>query len=161
MTKLHQWISSRKVSFITLVLVGLFFVYDIYRDVINEKADAHIYLELLIFFLILLRLAYELKSSLQLSRALGEEKTKTANLSGQLSDYITEQFKIWNLSHSEVDIAWLMLKGYTFQEIAEYRGVKEKTVRQQASSIYRKSGNKNRNEFNSFFYEELMGGMEG
>jgi len=52
-----------------------------------------------------------------------------------------------------------MLKGYSFKEIAVLRQVKEKTVRQQASTIYTKSGSNNRNEFNAFFYEELIGGL--
>lgn len=42
-----------------------------------------------------------------------------------------------------MEIAWLMLKGYSFKEIAALREVKEKTIRQQASSIYSKSGSNN------------------
>jgi DNA-binding NarL/FixJ family response regulator len=42
------------------------------------------------------------------------------------------------------------------QEIAEIRHVKEKSVRQQASGIYAKSGLANRYELTSHFIEDML-----
>lgn len=61
----------------------------------------------------------------------------------------------WGLSAAEVDIAWMILKGLPFKEIAVARGTSERTVRQQAQSIYRKSGLPNRTEFSAHFLEDL------
>ena len=51
----------------------------------------------------------------------------------------------------------MMLKGLSFREIAELRETREKTVRQQASSVYRKSGVTSRNELAAWFFEDLLG----
>ena len=146
-------------STILLALVGVFFAYDIYVDLSANGPDSHLWLEFVFFILILMRLIYEIRTFSKLTEELSEEKTRTANLSGQLNEYISSHFEQWDLSKSEKEIAWLMLKGYSFKEIAVLRQVKEKTVRQQASTIYTKSGSNNRNEFNAFFYEELIGGL--
>ena len=57
-----------------------------------------------------------------------------------LGNAIRKQFQSWKLSEGESDVALLMLKGLTFKEIAGMRGSLETTVRQQAVSVYRKSG---------------------
>jgi len=54
-------------------------------------------------------------------------------------------------------VALLLLKGLSFEEIASVRDTKEKTVRQQASSIYRKSGLNGRHEFAAWFFEDFLG----
>ena len=69
---------------------------------------------------------------------------------------IAEQFKSWRLSESEAEIALFMLKGLTFKEIANLRGSEETTVRQQAASVYRKSGLASRSELGAFFLEDLL-----
>jgi DNA-binding CsgD family transcriptional regulator len=153
------YLSSHRVSITTLTLTSLFFVYDIIHDVFYEHLSLHFYLEIIIFILILLRLTNELSAASRLVNELEDEKTRNSNLSGQLSRYISERFDTWRLSQSEKDISWLMLKGYTFKEIAQQRDVKEKTIRQQASSIYKKSSCKNRNEFNAHFFENIIDGI--
>lgn len=69
---------------------------------------------------------------------------------------ITEQFRTWRLSESEAEIALFMLKGLTYEEIANLRGSEETTVRQQAASVYRKSGLSSRSELGAFFLEDLL-----
>ena len=49
-----------------------------------------------------------------------------------------------------------MLKGLSFREIAELRETREKTVRQQASSVYRKAGVAGRNELAAWFFEDML-----
>ena len=72
------------------------------------------------------------------------------------SEIIQQQFKDWELSQSEQQVAMLMLKGLNFQEIATVRNTKEKTCRQQASSIYAKSGLQGRHELSAWFIEDFI-----
>ena len=74
----------------------------------------------------------------------------------QLADVIHKQFDTWQLSNSEQEVGRLMLKGLSFKEIAGIRNVSEKTIRQQASSIYQKSELSGRHEFAAWFLEDLF-----
>jgi len=74
----------------------------------------------------------------------------------QYSEVIQQQFNDWGLSQSEQEVAMLMLKGMNFQEIATIRETKEKTARQQASSIYAKSGLQGRHELSAWFIEDFL-----
>ena len=58
----------------------------------------------------------------------------------KLGNVVTQQFSEWQLTGSEIEVGWLLLKGLSLKEIAIVRSTQEKTVRQQASSIYKKSG---------------------
>ncbi|WP_295636109.1 tripartite tricarboxylate transporter substrate-binding protein [Novosphingobium sp.] len=68
---------------------------------------------------------------------------------------IARQMVAWGLSAAEVEIGWMILKGLQFKEIAAARGTSERTVRQQAQSIYAKSELPNRSEFSAHFLEDL------
>lgn len=65
-------------------------------------------------------------------------------------------FKQWKLSPSEQEVAVLLIKGLSFNEIAEVRSTKEKTVRQQASSVYAKSGLSGRNQLSAWLIDALL-----
>jgi DNA-binding CsgD family transcriptional regulator len=73
---------------------------------------------------------------------------------------IEAQFKTWQLSPAEIDIAGLMLKGASLKEIALARDTSEATIRQQAQSIYRKSGLSGRAELSAYFLESLFATAE-
>lgn len=77
-----------------------------------------------------------------------------------LSLAISEQFERWELSGAEAEIAMLMLKGLGLKEIADIRGTGERTVREQARSVYRKAGVANRSALSAFFLEDLLAPME-
>jgi DNA-binding NarL/FixJ family response regulator len=66
------------------------------------------------------------------------------------------QFAEWELTKTEQEVAMLLLKGLSFKEIAAVRDTLEKTVRQQASSIYRKSGLSGRHAFSAWFIEDFL-----
>jgi DNA-binding NarL/FixJ family response regulator len=74
----------------------------------------------------------------------------------EFSKVIQWQFKQWQLSPSESDVALLLLKGLSFKEIAEARATHVKTVRKQASSIYEKSGLTGRHELSAWFFEDML-----
>ncbi|SEL57990.1 transcriptional regulator, LuxR family [Colwellia chukchiensis] len=78
------------------------------------------------------------------------------NARHQYSNVIHKQFLKWSLTPSEQEVAMLMLKGLSFKEISAVRNTKEKTVRQQASTIYHKSNLEGRHELAAWFLEDFM-----
>ena len=79
-----------------------------------------------------------------------------ANARHELALVLKDQFEIWNLTQSEREVAMLLLKGLSFKEIASVRDTMEKTVRQQASAIYKKSSVSGRHAFSAWFIEDLL-----
>jgi DNA-binding CsgD family transcriptional regulator len=69
---------------------------------------------------------------------------------------IDKQFDRWGLTPAEREVALLQLKGLRHKEIAELRKTSERTVRQQALAVYRKSGLNGRNDLAAFFLEDLL-----
>lgn len=95
----------------------------------------------------------------QLSSARGKLAkldAKSKELASQYRAVMQKQFEAWSLSASEQDIVILMLKGLSFREIAALRQTRDKTVRQQASSIYRKAGVSGRNELIAWLFDDLL-----
>lgn len=78
------------------------------------------------------------------------------NMRRQLSEVVSKQFSVWQLTESEQAVGWLLLKGLSLKEIAIIRETLEKTVRQQASSIYKKAGLSGRHAFSAWFIEDLL-----
>lgn len=74
----------------------------------------------------------------------------------QYGEAIHAQFDQWQLTDSEQQVAMLLLKGLSFKEISAVRNTKEKTVRQQASTIYAKSGVDGRHAFAAWFLEDFI-----
>lgn len=74
----------------------------------------------------------------------------------RLSEVIASQFEAWCLSKSEQEVGLLLLKGFSLKEIATLRGTAEKTIRQQASSVYKKAGLSGRHAFSAWFIEDFL-----
>lgn len=142
---------------VILVLTALFFAYDIVADLLDDdEGRLHVVIEALVFLAVSLVLARELRRVRQLSATVCEQQSRMARLSGELMLVMQQQFKQWQLSPSESEVALLLIKGLSMKEISELRAVKEKTVRQQATSIYAKSGYAGRHELAAHFIEDLM-----
>lgn len=73
-----------------------------------------------------------------------------------LGQAIDAQFTRWGLTPAEAEVGLLLLKGLSFKELGEVRGVSERTVRQQAQAVYKKAGVAGRAEFSAFFLEDLL-----
>lgn len=73
-----------------------------------------------------------------------------------LSQGIGQQFDQWGLTSAESEVGLLILKGLSYKEIATIRDVSEKTVRQQAHSIFRKGKLNGRAALSAFFLEDLL-----
>ncbi|WP_019613136.1 helix-turn-helix transcriptional regulator [Psychromonas ossibalaenae] len=98
-----------------------------------------------------------LKSSLtNTEKQLSASQLQTKKLIGELSKIIQIQFDEWKLTKSEKEVALLLLKGLTLDEIAGMRETREKTVRQQASNLYKKASIAGRYELVAYFFEDLL-----
>ena len=95
----------------------------------------------------------------QLHKAKGQLDrldTQTQEFANQYRTVMQKQFDAWNLTASEQDVVIGMLKGLSFRKIAGLRETREKTVRQQASSVYRKAGVASRHELAAWFFEDML-----
>lgn len=99
----------------------------------------------------------QLAESLSLSEerfgALNEELREARRRHGQA---VRHQFEAWGLTSSEQQVGLLLLKGLSLREIAAVRQTREKTVRQQASSIYTRSGLEGRHALAAWFLEDFL-----
>ena len=99
----------------------------------------------------------EVKQQLKSAKyRLTETHEKLHEMRREHRKQIDQQLSDWSFTPSEKDVAILLLKGLSFEEIAGVRETKEKTVRQQASAIYRKSGLNGRHEFAAWFFEDFL-----
>jgi len=89
--------------------------------------------------------------------AMGEAwRAGNAEALDDLAAAIQQQFDAWSLTPAEADVAGLLLKGVSLRDIAVLRRTSEPTIRQQAQSIYRKSGLAGRRELAAYFLESLF-----
>ncbi|MCG8547654.1 MAG: LuxR C-terminal-related transcriptional regulator [Alphaproteobacteria bacterium] len=99
----------------------------------------------------------ELSAQLNKGRGqLAQLDTRSREIAGQYRAVMQKQFDAWKLTASEQDVVIGMLKGLSFREIAELRETREKTVRQQASAVYRKAGVASRHELAAWFFEDML-----
>ena len=113
-------------------------------------------------YLVFLNLRHR-QEKVQLAQQLGHVREQLAASNArfregkkEFSRLIQWQFGEWGLTPSEQEIAYLLLKGLSFREVAAARNTKEKTVRQQATAIYTKAGLHGRNELAAWFFEDLL-----
>ena len=138
-------------------MATLFFAYDIIIDLYRgNDSYTHIIIECIVFAGTSIALYMEIRRVIQLLNAVTLERDKVARLSGELFDVINKDFDQWGLTITEKEIALLLIRGLSMQDIGGLRGVKEKTIRQQATQIYSKSGYANRQELASHFIEDLI-----
>lgn len=156
---------------IALLLLGTAFIaWDIYVDMEEGSGWAHVVGELTTMGLLLAASAMilwkffqvrqlNLKMQVEIGRAredLDTYRKETAHLAKDLNQKVHAQMLKWNLSAAEQDICWMVLKGLANKEISHLRNTSEKTVTQQLSHIYSKSGLQGRSELLAFFLEDLF-----
>jgi DNA-binding CsgD family transcriptional regulator len=88
----------------------------------------------------------------------GRWQVENRDLVQGLGIAIARQFASWGLSEAESDIGLLLLKGLSLREIADLRETSERTVREQARAVYRKSSLAGRNALSAYFLEDLLPG---
>jgi DNA-binding CsgD family transcriptional regulator len=107
----------------------------------------------LIIIVGLTSLFFQIKS---LIRSYDLQKVALDSASGQLVSVVNNNFEKWKLSESEKEVAWLLIKALSIQEIADARNTKIGTVKSQSNSVYQKAGLQGRAELVSYFVEDLL-----
>lgn len=165
-----NYLNKTSVLMLIFVLVALASGADLMADLSHGASIQHIAKEGTIIGLSVIAIAWmivelnlqakqihTLKAELENSRQ-SEQAAKDYVIEGrkQLGQVVKQQFDEWQLTSSEAEVGWLLLKGLSLKEIAIVRDTLEKTVRQQASSIYRKSGVNGRHAFSAWFIEDIL-----
>jgi DNA-binding CsgD family transcriptional regulator len=83
-------------------------------------------------------------------------RTRATRLLAGLGAEIEAQFDRWSLTPTEKEVALLLLKGLGHKEAATVMNRSERTVRQHAVAVYKKSGLSGRAELAAFFLEDLL-----
>ncbi|MDT8372106.1 MAG: LuxR C-terminal-related transcriptional regulator [Gammaproteobacteria bacterium] len=125
---------------IIIIVMTLGLLFYLYRNQKRKQRD-------------LAQVVNELKKTEQ---SLEQSNARIRDARKQYSALIHQQFDDWQLSQSQQEIGLLLLKGLSFNEIAAIRQTKEKTVRQQASEIYKKAGVSGRHAFSAWFFEDFL-----
>ena len=151
-------IRRRVVELSALAIVILFFVNDLVVDVLyeGEFGSLHFVIEFVVFVGVSVVLVLGVRDLRRLRVKLNQGEQRIQWLSGALAENISDQMEEWRLTRSEKDVAWLIIKGYRFSEIARARGVKESTPRLQATSVYAKAGVSGRAEFVAEILQPLL-----
>jgi len=155
-------VKSLVVSFIVIAICEVFFVLDVVADAFYINIQApwidHGAVELISTLSLALALVV---IGWQIKRLLHAHRNAQAHIqvaSGELIQVIEQKFDDWQLTHSERDIALLLIKGLSNQEIADIRATRPGTVKSQGSAIYQKAAVKNRHELAAYFVEDLLAG---
>jgi DNA-binding CsgD family transcriptional regulator len=73
-----------------------------------------------------------------------------------LGEAVDAQFRAWQLTPAEREVALLLLKGYSHKHVASATGRSERTARQHATAVYQKAGLGSRAELAAYFLEDLL-----
>lgn len=145
------------------VVVFAFILVDVVADYGEGASWVHIALEVCVLILTAAGIVMLLWQRDQARRDLSAARVEAAQWRAENRDLmrglgaaIEKQFERWALSKSEAEVGLLLLKGLSHKEIGEARGVSERTVREQARAVYRKSGLSGRSALSAFFLEDLL-----
>ncbi|MGA9572955.1 MAG: hypothetical protein WBS20_03300 [Lysobacterales bacterium] len=149
-----------------IVLIAL----DLTQDYVEGTSAMHVVMELGVLLLavvgigLLVQQIYaarvsvrSLRRDLQMVRRDSERWREDSRILMEgLGSAIQRQFIRWELTPAESEVALLLLKGLSLKEAAIMRDTSERTVREQARSVYRKAGISGRPALAAFFLEDLL-----
>lgn len=144
-------------------------IVDLILDAPETLFSAHVLVDVLLVLLSLTTAVYLWLGIRLAERSLGqtlealEERSeerdawqaRTEDLLRGLGAAMEGVFDDWGLTPTERDTALQLLKGLSHKRIARIGGRSERTVRQHAVSVYRKSGLGGRAALSGFFFEHL------
>ncbi len=143
--------------------IVLLIAWDLSVDYGEGAGWVHIAIELLVLIVaasgmaMLWRLFYAARGDLSEAREEAERwREENRELLKGLGAAIETQFDRWQLTRAEADVGMLLLKGLGHKEIAALRNTSERTVREQARTLYRKAGLSGRSSLSAFFLEDLL-----
>jgi len=144
---------------LVLILIG----WDLFADYSKGASMFHLLVEAFAFMvagagiMMMWRQLDRTRSDLAGARVEAAQwKAESLELLQGLSVAIERQFVRWGLSAAESEVALFLLKGLSHKEIANLRRTSERTVREQARAVYRKSGLTGRPSLSAFFLEDLL-----
>ena len=151
-------IQRRVLALVALGVAIIFFVYDLIADWLYEEeyGTVHFTLEFIVFVGVSMALVLGVRDLRRLRTQLSHEQRRIEVFSTELAQSINNQMDEWGMTPSEKDVAWFIIKGYRFSEIAKARGVKESTARLQGTSLYAKAGVSGRAEFVAEILQPLL-----
>lgn len=151
-------IQRRVLALVALGVAILFFVYDLIADWLYEEeyGTVHFTLEFIVFVGVSMAMVLGVRDLRRLRTQLSYEQHRNEVFSTELAQSINDRLDGWRLTPSEKDVAWYIIKGYRFSEIAEARGVKESTARLQGTSLYAEAGVSGRAEFVAEILQPLL-----
>ena len=153
-----------------LIAIASWGVVDLALDRPEQWLSAHVLAEIGFVLLSLGSVLYLWLGWMRIRRSLGRArdrlvaneaerdrwKARATRILRGLGAEIDAQFERWSLTPAERQVAMLLLKGLGHKEAAALLERSERTVRQHAVSVYRKSGLAGRAELSAFFLEDLL-----
>jgi DNA-binding CsgD family transcriptional regulator len=130
-------LSTHEIVTIFLVVTGLYLLWNWYQDA-NFEID------------ILSENIQTLDSKLQLS------EQQLSSYKESLNSLLQGYFKKWSLSKSEAEVCCYLIKGLTIKDIAKQRSTSERTVRNQATTVYDKANVAGRHELAAVFLNSFL-----
>lgn len=88
---------------------------------------------------------------------LKEWARKHEDIIAYFREEVKDQLNKWKLTGAEIEVAVMLLRGFSLKQISAILGKSERTVRNQSIEIYRKTGMTGRHELAAFFLEQLLG----
>ena len=153
-----------------LLLVATLISVDIYNDSREGVVWWHVFVEGLTGALAVAGVFYLMSGKVKLKHQLDKEiqefssfkqeaeawRVKSRKYIDGFSSAIEQQLDKWRLTTAEKEVAFLLLKGLSLEEVAVVRKTSEKTARVQSMAIYAKAGIVGRSELSAFFLEDLL-----
>jgi len=157
----HDWYT--RAAILLFAIIALLIGWDVIADHRESVNFGHMAVEVFVMsvaaggtVLLWLQLG---RTQSDLARALVENaqwSRENRELLQGLGAAIHKQFDTWSLTKAEAEVGLLILKGLSHKEIAQVRKTSERTIREQARALYRKSGLSGRAELSAFFLEDLL-----
>lgn len=157
---------SRPIAATAMILffaIAVLIAWDLTNDYIEGASWPHLGIELLVLCASAFGIGllwHQLNRTRQgLGAALAEAeqwRNENRQLLLGLGVAIRDQFDRWRLSKAEAEVGLLLLKGLSHKEIGKVRRTSERTAREQARALYRKSELSGRPALSSFFLEDLL-----
>jgi len=155
---------------VLLVAIAAWGIVDLILDAPTTLFSVHVVVEVTFVLLTLAALAtlwlgwmrtrVDLRDALARAEAgegeRDEWRARAQQLLRGLGVEIDGQFERWGLTPAEREIGLLLLKGMGHKEIAAVLERSERTIRQHAVAVYRKSGLAGRAALSAFFLEDLL-----
>jgi DNA-binding CsgD family transcriptional regulator len=143
--------------------IAILISWDLILDYRQGSDWAHVLVELVVLLAASIGMVFLFRILLQTRTDLAEAiveaeqwRAESRELIRGLGVAIKSQFERWELSKAEAEVGLLLLKGLSHKEIASVRGTAERTAREQARALYRKSKLSGRSALSAFFLEDLL-----